>query len=175
MSPSETTYRDDDILLSLQLLAYLSKYPHVRQAFHKPRQPFHPNLELDEHNPAPLPMRPALSDTPNIFSLVERFTFRPSPSDPTTPQLPDEIVYWAGVIMRNACRKDESRGGIRQCANMSCGKWETSPRQFAKCRRCRKAKYCSKECQSKAWSEGHRFWCSYVRGPRVTSSFSSGR
>jgi hypothetical protein len=21
------------------------------------------------------------------------------------------------VIMRNACRKDESRGGIRQCAN----------------------------------------------------------
>lgn len=162
MSPSETTYRDDDILLSLQLLAYLSKYPHVRQAFHKPRQPFHPNLELDAHNTAPLPMRPALSDTPNIFSLVERFTFRPSPSDPTTPQLPDEIVYWAGVIMRNACRKDESRGGIRQCANMSCGKWETSPRQFAKCRRCRKAKYCSKECQSKAWSEGHRFWCSYV-------------
>lgn len=162
MSPSETTYRDDDILLSLQLLAYLSKYPHVRQAFHKPRQPFHPNLELSGTSQTPLPMRPALSDTPNIFSLVERFTFRPSPSDPTSPQLPDEIVYWAGVIMRNACRKDESRGGIRQCANMSCGKWETSPRQFAKCRRCRKAKYCSKECQSKAWSEGHRFWCSCV-------------
>ncbi|CUA67581.1 hypothetical protein RSOLAG22IIIB_07449 [Rhizoctonia solani] len=41
-----------------------------------------------------------------------------------------EIRYWAGVIMRNACR------------------------------RCRKAKYCGKECQSKAWAEGHRFWCS---------------
>jgi hypothetical protein len=25
--------------------------------------------------------------------------------------------------MRNACRKDESRGGIRQCANMLCDKW----------------------------------------------------
>ncbi|KAG9085030.1 hypothetical protein FS749_004738, partial [Ceratobasidium sp. UAMH 11750] len=32
--------------------------------------------------------------------------------------------------------------------------------EFAKCRRCRKAKYCGKECQSKAWAEGHRFWCS---------------
>jgi len=62
--------------------------------------------------------------------------------------------------MRNACRKDESRGGIRQCANMTCGKWEKTPREFAKCRRCRKAKYCGKECQSRAWAEGHRFWCS---------------
>jgi len=62
--------------------------------------------------------------------------------------------------MRNACRKDDSRGGIRQCANMLCGKWESFPREFAKCRRCRKAKYCGKECQSTAWSEGHRFWCS---------------
>ena len=41
-----------------------------------------------------------------------------------------------------------------------CGKWETFPREFAKCRRCRKAKYCGKDCQSTAWSEGHRFWCS---------------
>lgn len=168
MTPSETTYRDDDILLSLQLLAYLSKYPHVRQAFHRPRDPFHPNVALEPMGTEPgtvvlishVAKRPQLSTTPNIFSLVERFTFRPSPTDPTVPQLPEEIVYWAGVIMRNACRKDESRGGIRQCANMTCGKWEASPRQFAKCRRCRKAKYCSKECQSKAWSEGHRFWCS---------------
>ena len=35
-------YRDEDVLLSLQLLAYLSKYPHVRQAFYKPRVTFHP-------------------------------------------------------------------------------------------------------------------------------------
>lgn len=41
-----------------------------------------------------------------------------------------------------------------------CGKWESYPREFAKCRRCRKAKYCGKECQSIAWSDGHRFWCS---------------
>jgi hypothetical protein len=66
--------------------------------------------------------------------------------------------------MRNACRKDDSRGGIRQCANMICGKWERYPREFAKCRRCRKARYCGKECQSKAWSDGHRFWCSVKEG-----------
>lgn len=30
--------------------------------------------------------------------------------------------------------------------------------------RCRKAKYCGKECQSKAWSMGHRYWCSAREG-----------
>lgn len=159
LNPEGDRYSEDSILLSLQLLAYLSKYPHVRHAFHHPREPMHPTFDLNpEHTLAKLPERPAVSQTPNIFSLVERFTFRPSPSDPLLFRIPQEIQYWAGVIMRNACRKDEARGGIRQCANMACGKWETFPREFAKCRRCRKAKYCSKECQSKAWQEGHRFW-----------------
>lgn len=118
------------------------------------------------HSDSSSPSRPTrtLTQSTNIFSLVERFTFRPSPNETLLPSpppfLPPEIQYWAGVIMRNACRKDESRGGIRQCANMLCGKWETFPREFAKCRRCRKAKYCGKECQSRAWAEGHRFWCS---------------
>ncbi|QRW21889.1 MYND Zn-finger protein [Rhizoctonia solani] len=88
----------------------------------------------------PKPSAQPLSSTaqsPNVFSLVERFTLRPSPSETTLPRLPHEIQYWVGVIMRNACRKDDQRGGIRQCA-----------------------KYCGKECQSKAWAEGHRFWCS---------------
>ncbi|KAF0437766.1 putative MYND-type zinc finger protein samB [Gigaspora margarita] len=122
----DVLYREEDILLSLQLLAYLSKYPHLRATFHNAYPPH------------------------NVFSLVEKFTHRLHPG---------EIQYWAGVIMRNACRKDEDRGGIRQCAYMACGKWESFPREFAKCRRCRKAKYCSKACQSKAWSEGHRWWC----------------
>ncbi|ORZ28726.1 hypothetical protein BCR41DRAFT_294801, partial [Lobosporangium transversale] len=119
-------YREDDILHSLQLLAYLSKYPSLRSAFH--------------------------TDTgSNVFAIVEKFTNK--------AMYPVEIQYWAGVIMRNACRKDDSRKGIRQCAYIGCGKWETQPREFAKCRRCRKAKYCSKQCQSKAWNEGHRWWC----------------
>ena len=57
----------------------------------------------------------------NVFALVERFTYRHSSSELESsnppPSLPPEIQYWAGVIMRNACRKDDSRGGIRQCAN----------------------------------------------------------
>lgn len=39
-------YREEDVLLSLQLLAYLSKYPHVRQAFYKPREVFNPALQV---------------------------------------------------------------------------------------------------------------------------------
>ncbi|KAH8103715.1 hypothetical protein DFH11DRAFT_1884036 [Phellopilus nigrolimitatus] len=183
------------------LLAYLSKYPHVRQAFYKPRLSFHPatatgsagtpstsataagardssswrggawtrtGTTASAHSAAtasadlkkdgffkaltgrgkekekaitissglnpPSPTSPSSSASPrmtNVFSLVERFTFRPSPTEsslPTPPPfLPPEIQYWAGVIMRNACRKDESRGGIRQCANMLCGKWESFP------------------------------------------------
>ncbi|KAJ7201630.1 hypothetical protein GGX14DRAFT_655595 [Mycena pura] len=215
-------YRDEDVLLSLQLLAYLSKYPHVRQAFYKKRNGFHPASALAQaaakvsdavEQPPPKPeivrekvrqtaflrafgvagkekekgkapatgssrtvpiATPAAIPTTsrpyetNVFSLVERFTFRPSSSETDLPnpppRLPPEIQYWAGVIMRNACRKDDSRGGIRQCANMLCGRWEEYPREFAKCRRCRKAKYCGKECQSTAWSEGHRFWCSAKEG-----------
>ncbi|KAI0364252.1 hypothetical protein BV20DRAFT_974684 [Pilatotrama ljubarskyi] len=233
-------YRDEDVLLSLQLLAYLSKYPHCREAFYTMRPSFHPatlqlahegrygqssssgsngassstsvsasssssrvaqasNASSSSSNKDPHPFVKAFnnatgrgkekekerapsssssntgaaaSSTPqggkprmtNVFALVERFTYRHSSSDLESsnppPSLPPEIQYWAGVIMRNACRKDDSRGGIRQCANMLCGKWERFPREFAKCRRCRKAKYCGKECQSTAWSEGHRFWCS---------------
>jgi hypothetical protein len=159
LNPDGANYSEDNILLALQLLAYLSKYPHVRVAFHHPRRPMHKTFELDDpEGLLELPERPAVSETPNLFSLVERFTFRPSPTDPHMYRVPNEIQYWAGVIMRNACRKDDARHGIRQCAHMSCGRWEVYAREFAKCRRCRKAKYCSKDCQSKAWSEGHRFW-----------------
>jgi hypothetical protein len=168
-------YRDEDVLLGLQLLAYLSKYPHVRQAFYKPRASFHPasvNLPgarynvtgkmkekerekagtdssaaketqgyfrgsssgrgMDKERDAAgakastsVMAPPASTSTTvrqtNVFSLVERFTFKPSSSETDLPnpppRLPSEIQYWAGVIMRNACRKDDSRGGIRQCAN----------------------------------------------------------
>lgn len=134
-------HREEDVLLCLQLLAYLSKYPHIRDLFNT-------------------------AYIKNVFSVVEKFCHRIHPGP---------IQYWAGVIMRNACRKDETRGGIRRCANMSCGKWESQPREFAKCRRCRKAKYCSKACQSKAWADGHRWWCverhsSIVRDTNTTAA-----
>ena len=160
--------RDEDVLLSLQLLAYVSKYCTLRSYFQEshlvpklkidPKLKMgqssqgsdkktaggtsHPNLDLEEEEYL-------LPDDFNIFPLVEKFTVRHHSQD---------MRHWAGVVMRNLCRKDDNRGGIRQCAYYRCGKWEQWTRQFAKCRRCRRTKYCSKECQKNAWVF-HRHWC----------------
>ena len=153
--------REEDVLMSLQLLAYVSKYCNLRTYFQKshlvPRLKIGKELQLldgddvvidspidDEYEEEYL-----LPNDLNIFPLVEKFTVRYHSTD---------MQYWAGVVMRNLCRKDDTRGGIRQCAYYQCGKWEEYTRQFAKCRRCRRTKYCSKECQKSAWAF-HRHWC----------------
>ncbi|CAG8154981.1 unnamed protein product [Penicillium nalgiovense] len=151
--------RDEDVLMSLQLLAYVSKYCNLRSYF----QASHlvPKLKVDhelhflDENADPLAADMCeedeylLPDDVSIFPLVEKFTVRHNSKD---------MQYWACVVMRNLCRKDEAKGGIRQCAYYKCGKWEEFQRQFAKCRRCRRTKYCSKDCQKSAWVY-HRHWC----------------
>lgn len=99
--------------------------------------------------------------TLNIFPLVERFTVK--------SLFPDDICYWAAVVVRNANRRDDKMGGRRQCANFSCGKWEDHPKQFSKCRRCKRAKYCSRECQTKAWVF-HKHWCVPANNPITQTS-----
>ena len=153
--------RDEDVLMSLQLLAYVSKYCNLRSYFQKshlvPKLKIGADLQLlDGEVPAEAMKEDEeeleeyeLPDDFNIFPLVEQFTVRHHTSD---------MQYWASVVMRNLCRKDDSRGGIRQCAYYKCGRWEEYTRQFAKCRRCRRTKYCSKECQKSAWVF-HRHWC----------------
>ncbi|KHJ33803.1 putative mynd domain protein [Erysiphe necator] len=167
--------RDEDVLMSLQLLAYVSKYCNLRPYFQNshlvPKLKIGAELKLlDMDEMAQFSgfstaktknsmgcstiedfeeEEYLLTDDFNIFPLVEKFTIRHHPQD---------MQYWAGVVMRNLCRKDDSRGGIRQCAYYQCGKWEQYTRQFAKCRRCRRTKYCSKECQKNAWIF-HRHWC----------------
>lgn len=84
----------------------------------------------------------------NLFPMVEKFTFLAG----------TDMYYWSGVIMRNSCRRNDFRGGVRQCGNLECGKWEKFPREFLKCRRCKRTKYCSRDCQMKAW-HCHRNWC----------------
>jgi hypothetical protein len=156
------TPRDEDVLMSLQLLAYVSKYCNLRIYFQQshlvPKLKIgHHLLMLDENPPTgdcshldeSNEEEYLLPDDFNIFPLVEKFTVRHHSAD---------MQYWAGVVMRNLCRKDDSRGGIRQCAYYECGKWEQWTRQFAKCRRCRRTKYCSKDCQKNAWVY-HRHWC----------------
>ncbi|CZT52056.1 related to samB [Rhynchosporium secalis] len=166
--------RDEDVLMSLQLLAYVSKYCNLRSYFQQshlvPKLKIGSELHLLDvedgsassslcsSSPHASSSTSAcdseeeeylLPDDFNIFPLVEKFTVRHHSQD---------MQYWAGVVMRNLCRKDDSRGGIRQCAYYQCGKWEEFTRQFAKCRRCRRTKYCSKECQKSAWVF-HRHWC----------------
>jgi len=154
--------RDEDVLMCLQLLAYVSKYCNLRSYFQKTHTV--PKLKISNSELAVLEGEAAANkvvpdeeeieeylqpDDFNIFPLVEKFTVRHHTPD---------MQYWAGVVMRNLCRKDDARGGIRQCAYYQCGKWEEFTRQFAKCRRCRRTKYCSKECQKNAWVY-HRHWC----------------
>lgn len=99
--------------------------------------------------------------TLNIFPLVERFTVK--------SWFQEDICYWAAVVVRNANRRDERMNGKRQCANFACGKWEDHPKQFSKCRRCKRAKYCSRECQTKAWVF-HKHWCVPASTPIGTAS-----
>lgn len=153
--------REEDVLMSLQLLAYVSKYCNLRSYFQKshlvPRLKIGKELQLldgdhvtmESLGPREHEEEYLLPNDFNIFPLVEKFTVRYHSTD---------MQYWAGVVMRNLCRKDDTRGGIRQCAYYQCGKWEEFTRQFAKCRRCRRTKYCSKECQKSAWAF-HRHWC----------------
>ncbi|GKU00315.1 mynd protein [Fusarium langsethiae] len=160
--------REEDVLMSLQLLAYVSKYCGLRSYFQKshlvPRLKIGKELAaidkditaMDEEEDIPEVYDEDADDEEyllpndfNLFPLVEKFTVRYHSTD---------MQYWAGVVMRNLCRKDDTRGGIRQCAYYQCGKWEEYTRQFAKCRRCRRTKYCSKECQKSAWAF-HRHWC----------------
>ncbi|KAK8047795.1 MYND finger [Apiospora saccharicola] len=153
--------REEDVLMSLQLLAYVSKYCNLRSYFQKshlvPRLKIGKELQLldgdhvtmESLGPQEYEEEHLLPNDFNIFPLVEKFTVRYHSTD---------MQYWAGVVMRNLCRKDDTRGGIRQCAYYQCGKWEEFTRQFAKCRRCRRTKYCSKECQKSAWAF-HRHWC----------------
>ena len=150
--------RDEDVLMSLQLLAYVSKYCDLRHYFQNthlvPRLKVDRELQALDGVATPVPTSTEDEEDEdddeeylqpndfNIFPLVEKFTVRHHSKD---------MQYWACVVMRNLCRKDDSKGGIRQCAYYECGKWEEFTRQFAKCRRCRRTKYCSKECQKSAW------------------------
>ncbi|SGZ51667.1 CIC11C00000003329 [Sungouiella intermedia] len=84
----------------------------------------------------------------NLFPMVERFTFLAG----------TDMYYWSGVIMRNSCRRNDYKGGVRQCGNLECGKWEKYPREFSKCKKCKRTKYCSRECQMRAW-HCHKNWC----------------
>ncbi|KAJ1961660.1 hypothetical protein GGI12_003129, partial [Dipsacomyces acuminosporus] len=206
-------YRHDDVVLTLQLLAYLTKMPAQRPLLHEcpllysevratngqgnsnsssgsssiagsPASSSNNNSNTNANSGYATPSDledavqaaraatsaaevagiPSVRRNPHgkgvfvdVFSIVEKFAFQKT--------FPSDMVYWSSIVMRNSCRRDESKQGLRQCAYLKCQKWERQLREFSKCRRCRKAKYCSKVCQSKAWQEGHRNWCTERNPP----------
>ncbi|KAJ2817257.1 hypothetical protein FBU31_006286, partial [Coemansia sp. 'formosensis'] len=216
---SHVMYRHDDVVLALQLLAYLSKTPSQRQQLHEcpllytqmraingsssgasasstlllsatnstggggsnsnhgcgyatqndldsPYRAAQCAAQANSAAGVPVPRRRqnAGDATVDVFSIVEKFTLHKA--------FPSDMAYWSAIVMRNGCRRDETRNYCRQCAYSKCQKWELHPNEFAKCRRCRKAKYCSKACQSSAWQEGHRNWCN-ERNPSSTGNHGS--
>ncbi|CAO1626581.1 unnamed protein product [Sympodiomycopsis kandeliae] len=175
--PNDMAFREEEVLLSLQILAYLTKYSHIRALLRFPEMTRASNLQdLDElwekaqSSPGTPMWQEGETFQRSIYTIAERYTCRATRRDPNAEyiaghaKLAPLIQYWAAVVMRNACRKDDRqddpRAGLRQCGNMLCGKWEREPREFAKCRRCKKAKFCSKVCQSTSWQIGHKYWCS---------------
>ncbi|OBA23966.1 hypothetical protein METBIDRAFT_76883 [Metschnikowia bicuspidata var. bicuspidata NRRL YB-4993] len=98
----------------------------------------------------------------NLFPTVEKFTFLAG----------TDMYYWSGVIMRNSCRRNDFKGGVRQCGNLECGKWEQTPREFSKCKRCKRTKYCSRECQMRAW-HCHKNWCVLSNSSTSTNNADS--
>lgn len=99
----------------------------------------------------------------NLFPMIEKFTFLAG----------TDMSYWSGVIMRNSCRRNDFKGGVRQCGNLECGRWEKFPREFSKCKRCKRTKYCSRECQMRAW-HSHKNWCVPSNSSISTNSTQSG-
>jgi len=121
--------REEDVLMSLQLLAYVSKYCNLRKYFQKshlvPKLKIGKEIQLlDGADPVALEAELeqeeelleeeyCLPNDLNVFPLVEKFTVRYHSTG---------MQYWAGVVMSNLCRKDDTLGGIRQCAYYQCGK-----------------------------------------------------
>jgi hypothetical protein len=69
----------------------------------------------------------------NVFQLIEIFT---------TPTNLSDLRRWAVICMRNAFKRDGNSGTLRRCGHLKCGNWETAPRQYSKCSRCRRVTYC---------------------------------
>ncbi|KAI8867556.1 hypothetical protein GQ42DRAFT_114552, partial [Ramicandelaber brevisporus] len=87
----------------------------------------------------------------NIFAIVEQFT---------QPSRGEAMNEKALIVMHNLVRHDND-SVPRRCVNFKCLKQEDKEQGFTlmRCKRCRKARYCSRNCQTDAWRDGHRFWC----------------
>ena len=47
----------------------------------------------------------------------------------------------------------------KMCDNKKCQKIEKKVKEFSRCGRCKKTRYCSPECQKRHWKQGHKLEC----------------
>jgi len=100
--------RQEDVLCALQILTYLTKYPHVRQEFHKQRvAPSPPPWLQLAPNALPSPQTPTM-----LFSFVARFTFHPSLS---------QFSNHPGLLSHQKSRV--GRSSFRACASSILMSW----------------------------------------------------
>jgi hypothetical protein len=57
---------------------------------------------------------------------------------------------------REAVVQKHTANPCAPCSNPSCNKWETEPKEFKTCSRCKCVAYCSSDCQKKDWKAQHK-------------------
>ncbi|KAJ2505795.1 hypothetical protein H4217_009160, partial [Coemansia sp. RSA 1939] len=142
-SINHVMYQHNDVVLALQLLAYLSKTPTQRQLLHECPLLYSqmgasqastgiPGSGTAKNNgflagyatpeyledavkaakcaamankeanvPSPRRRQNVGNAVVDVFSIVEKFTVQKT--------FPSDMVYWSAIVMRNCCRRDETR------------------------------------------------------------------
>ncbi|KAL7753940.1 hypothetical protein RI367_000872 [Sorochytrium milnesiophthora] len=181
--PSLTTpfhlSRHQDLLLTLQMLVKLTELPAVRVYLRNA-----PSSSCDHTGAAPR----------NVYAFLEPLTRLPQQhirslaitvmQNATLPVPP--AFSLCGSSQQQPGSDSAANKVMHVCANLGCTKSELSLASdappcsssassqpcFARCSRCKKARYCSRECQVASWST-HRYWC--VPGPAVVASSQSSQ
>jgi hypothetical protein len=62
-------------------------------------------------------------------------------------------------VERETVIKKHTANPCAPCSNAPCNNWETEPKGFQNCSRCKSAAYCSRDCQKKDWKAQHIKTC----------------
>ncbi|KAJ3355608.1 hypothetical protein GGF32_001878 [Allomyces javanicus] len=162
-----------DALLALQVIQVLAENPTVRAYLRQPQGLAQQQLQQQQQQPAP--PNAAVGAQLCAFALVEPFTRLPiAPLRDVAVQIMRQAAA-AGAVNVNAgkcsdasCRTPTTTTTpttpttpttLYACSNLTCARVECTDGEFARCGRCRAARYCSRACQAASWTRGHRHWC----------------